>query len=253
MTIVYASFMVNSYEIHGQIPDEVDSAIQNAQRKHTYTVWGIPPDHVVQRIKKLMEPLRAEFGGPEIEPHITVVGSVLWKQDDAVKHFVSGCENIEPYLCEVDEVVTRKFYYQPVSLLFHPCDWVCLSLSCYFYSCFVLIFFFSERINIRTFCWRKMSCFVLIFMNLLDLINYCSEMLNVIIYNWFSQQAGHLGGHLGRCNGKFSPLLTYCSCFIANDLTERNAICSSCSSYAAFESPLWEFDRGREEKSSRKG
>lgn len=145
--IIHGKFLWDSWTN----PDEVDSAIQNAQRKHTYTVWGIPPDHVVQRIKKLMEPLRAEFGGPEIEPHITVVGSVLWKQDDAVKHFVSGCENIEPYLCEVDEVVTRKFYYQPVSLLFHPCDWVCLSLSCCSSSCFVLIFFFIERINIRMF------------------------------------------------------------------------------------------------------
>ncbi|KAK9919907.1 hypothetical protein M0R45_028481 [Rubus argutus] len=103
--------------------DEASIAIQNAQRKDTYTVWGIPPVDVVLRIKKLMEALRAEFGGPEIEPHITVVGSVLWRHDDAVKHFVSGCENIEPYLCEVNELVTRKFYYQPVSLLFQPCDW----------------------------------------------------------------------------------------------------------------------------------
>lgn len=118
--------------------DEASIAIQNAQRKDTYTVWGIPPVDVVLRIKKLMEALRAEFGGPEIEPHITVVGSVLWRHDDAVKHFVSGCENIEPYLCEVNELVTRKFYYQPVSLLFQPCDWVCLSLSCYSSSCFVL-------------------------------------------------------------------------------------------------------------------
>lgn len=107
--------------------DEASIAIQNAQRKDTYTVWGIPPVDVVLRIKKLMEALRAEFGGPEIEPHITVVGSVLWRHDDAVKHFVSGCENIEPYLCEVNELVTRKFYYQPVSLLFQPCDWVYVS------------------------------------------------------------------------------------------------------------------------------
>lgn len=118
--------------------DEASLAIQNAQRKDTYTVWGIPPVDVVLRIKKLMEALRAEFGGPEIEPHITVVGSVLWRHDDAVKNFVSGCENIEPYLCEVNELVTRKFYYQPVSLLFQPCDWVCLSLPCYSSSCFVL-------------------------------------------------------------------------------------------------------------------
>ncbi|KAL6146541.1 hypothetical protein ACLB2K_057219 [Fragaria x ananassa] len=54
--------------------DEVNSTIHNAQRKETYTVWGIPPDHVVERIKKIIEALRAEFGGPEIEPHITVVG-----------------------------------------------------------------------------------------------------------------------------------------------------------------------------------
>ncbi|XP_062001879.1 cyclic phosphodiesterase-like isoform X1 [Rosa rugosa] len=115
--------------------DEVNSTIQNAQRKHTYTVWGIPPDHIVQRIKKIMEPLRAEFGGPEIEPHITAVGSVLLTHDYAVKQFINGCENIEPYTCEVDQVVTRKFYYQPVSLLFHPCPWQVGHFGGYLHRC----------------------------------------------------------------------------------------------------------------------
>ncbi|KAM5561118.1 cyclic phosphodiesterase-like [Rosa sericea] len=115
--------------------DEVNSTIQNAQRKHTYTVWGIPPDHIVQRIKKIMEPLRAEFGGPEIEPHITAVGSVLLTHDYVVKQFINGCENIEPYTCEVDQVVTRKFYYQPVTLLFHPCPWQVGHFGGYLHRC----------------------------------------------------------------------------------------------------------------------
>lgn len=100
-----------------------------------------------------METLRAEFGGPEIEPHITVVGSVLWRHDDAVKNFVSGCENIEPYLCEVNELVTRKFYYQPVSLLFQPCDWVCLT-----FLLFTLVFCFGGE-NVTLIIYILRLCF----------------------------------------------------------------------------------------------
>ncbi|KAL6142573.1 hypothetical protein ACLB2K_060852 [Fragaria x ananassa] len=51
-----------------------------------------------------MEPLRAEFGGPAIEPHITVVGSVLLNHDYVIKQFINGCQNIDPYTCEVDQV-----------------------------------------------------------------------------------------------------------------------------------------------------
>ncbi|PQM37934.1 cyclic phosphodiesterase-like [Prunus yedoensis var. nudiflora] len=49
--------------------------VQSKDERQTYSVWAIPTDDVSCRIKKLMEGLRAEFGGPEIEPHIALAGS----------------------------------------------------------------------------------------------------------------------------------------------------------------------------------
>ena len=55
------------------------------QKVHRYAVWAVLPDHVSNRIKKVMEGLRDEFGGPEIRPHIPVLGSIHSKEDDIVK------------------------------------------------------------------------------------------------------------------------------------------------------------------------
>ncbi|KAJ0082353.1 hypothetical protein Patl1_10334 [Pistacia atlantica] len=63
-------------------------------QKNDYSVWAAPPEDVIPRIKKLMEGLRSEFGGPQFEPHMTVVG--------------------------VDRVATGTFFYQCVYLLIHP-------------------------------------------------------------------------------------------------------------------------------------
>ncbi|PRQ48387.1 putative F-box domain, RNA ligase/cyclic nucleotide phosphodiesterase [Rosa chinensis] len=70
------------------------------------------------RIKKLMEGLRAEFGGPEIKPHIPVVGSIRMTYKDVLNKFTSlRSKNFRPYEAKASLLVTRHFYYQCVSLL----------------------------------------------------------------------------------------------------------------------------------------
>ncbi|KAK9919993.1 hypothetical protein M0R45_028562 [Rubus argutus] len=85
---------------------------------HSYSVWAMPPDDVSLRIKKVMESLRLEFGGPEIEPHIPVVGSLRMTHEEVLNKFRSlqSCVT-SGYKAKVNQVVIRSFYYQCVSLL----------------------------------------------------------------------------------------------------------------------------------------
>ena len=86
--------------------------------RHSYSVWAVPPDDVSLKVKKVMQGLRSEFGGPEIEPHITVVGSIRMTPEDAFNKFRSLQSSvISGYKAKVNRVVTRSFYYQCVSLL----------------------------------------------------------------------------------------------------------------------------------------
>lgn len=96
--------------------------------KNVYSVWAIPPDDVAARLKKLMEGLRAEFGGPQFEPHITVVGAISLTADDAVAKFRSACEGLKAYTATVERVATGTFFYQCVYLLIHPTPQVILFL-----------------------------------------------------------------------------------------------------------------------------
>ncbi|KAF7840380.1 cyclic phosphodiesterase-like [Senna tora] len=88
--------------------------------KHVYSVWAVPPEEVGVRMKKLMSGLRSEFGGPEFEPHITVVGAISLTADDALNKFRSACEGLKAYDATVDRVATGTFFYQCVYLLIHP-------------------------------------------------------------------------------------------------------------------------------------
>ncbi|KAL6278515.1 hypothetical protein ACE6H2_022116 [Prunus campanulata] len=90
------------------------------QKVHRYAVWAVLPDHVSNRIKKVMEGLRDEFGGPEIQPHIPVLGSIHSKEDDIVRNFKEACGKTACYTCTVVDVLTGRFYYQNVYLFIHP-------------------------------------------------------------------------------------------------------------------------------------
>ncbi|KAK9919954.1 hypothetical protein M0R45_028526 [Rubus argutus] len=96
---------------------EALEAQRDAQEVHRYAVWGIIPDNVLSRIKKVMEGLREEFGGPEVEPHITMVGSCLMTEDEAINTFRGACNAIKQFYCKVDNLETSQFYFQCVSLV----------------------------------------------------------------------------------------------------------------------------------------
>ncbi|XP_004298527.1 PREDICTED: F-box/kelch-repeat protein At3g06240-like [Fragaria vesca subsp. vesca] len=56
---------------------------------HSYSVWAILPDDVCLKVRKVIQGLRSEFGGPEIEPHITVVGSIRMTHAEVLNKFRS--------------------------------------------------------------------------------------------------------------------------------------------------------------------
>lgn len=95
-------------------------AEETASRKEVYSVWGVPKDEVRERVKKVMEGLRSEFGGPPFEPHVTVVGAISLTEADALQKFRSACEGLKAYDASVVSVATGSFFYQCVYLLLHP-------------------------------------------------------------------------------------------------------------------------------------
>ncbi|KAK9936675.1 hypothetical protein M0R45_013504 [Rubus argutus] len=88
--------------------------------KHVFSVWALPPDDVVPRLKKLMEGLRAEFNGPYFDPHITVVGAISLTHEDALNKFRSASRAVKAYEAKVEGVATGTFFYQCVFLLINP-------------------------------------------------------------------------------------------------------------------------------------
>ncbi|XP_010916331.2 cyclic phosphodiesterase [Elaeis guineensis] len=85
-----------------------------------YSVWALPPEDVAARLKHLMADLRSEFGGPEFEPHITVVGAIRLRPDDAVRRLRSACAALSPYPARVASAARGTFFYQCVYLLIDP-------------------------------------------------------------------------------------------------------------------------------------
>ncbi|KAI3741619.1 hypothetical protein L1987_59293 [Smallanthus sonchifolius] len=98
---------------------QVDEAAQQP-KKDVYSVWALPPEDVTERVKKLMFGLRSEFGGPEFEPHVTVVGAISLTEDEARDKLKKACEDLKSYNATVERVATGTFFYQCVFLLLHP-------------------------------------------------------------------------------------------------------------------------------------
>ncbi|KAL7590845.1 cyclic phosphodiesterase [Lactuca sativa] len=89
-------------------------------KNDVYSVWALPPEDVTERLKKLMIGLRSEFGGPEFEPHVTVVGAISLTEEEARDKLKKACEGLKAYNATVEKVATGTFFYQCVFLLLHP-------------------------------------------------------------------------------------------------------------------------------------
>ncbi|PKU80667.1 cyclic phosphodiesterase isoform X1 [Dendrobium catenatum] len=86
----------------------------------SYSVWALPPSDIKDRLKSLMSSLRSEFGGPAFDPHITVVGDLRLRRDEAIARFHSAIATLKPYTARIAGVAYGTFFYQCVYLLIHP-------------------------------------------------------------------------------------------------------------------------------------
>lgn len=92
--------------------------IQDPQtKKHVYSVWALPQQDLVPRLKSLMGGLRSEFGGPEFEPHVTAVGAISLTESEARDKFSKACQGLKAYNATAEKVETGTFFYQCVFLL----------------------------------------------------------------------------------------------------------------------------------------
>ncbi|XP_073006590.1 cyclic phosphodiesterase-like [Typha latifolia] len=90
------------------------------QTEEIYSVWALPPEDVRARVKRVMSALRSEFGGPEFEPHITVVGAIRLSPDNAIRMLRSASAALSSYTARVASVSRGGFFYQCVYLLIEP-------------------------------------------------------------------------------------------------------------------------------------
>ncbi|KAJ4749694.1 Cyclic phosphodiesterase [Rhynchospora pubera] len=89
-------------------------------KTEVYSVWALPPESVRPRLKSLMSGLRAEYDGPEFEPHITVVGAIRLTPESALEMIRSATSGLRPYKAKVASVSRGTFFYQCVYLLIEP-------------------------------------------------------------------------------------------------------------------------------------
>ncbi|KAG0492981.1 hypothetical protein HPP92_006379 [Vanilla planifolia] len=90
------------------------------QPEESYSVWALPLADVKDRLKFLMSSLRCEFGGPSFEPHITVVGDLRLRRNDAIASLRSAASSLKPYKARVASVGCGNIFYQCVYLLIDP-------------------------------------------------------------------------------------------------------------------------------------
>lgn len=102
------------------MPGEKAPSSSDEEESAVYSVWAMPSDHVRERLVKLMGNLRSEFGGPEFEPHVTVVGAIRLTKEDALHKLQSSCSGLKPYPARINTASKGSFFYQCVFLLLDP-------------------------------------------------------------------------------------------------------------------------------------
>nr|ACG45023.1 cyclic phosphodiesterase [Zea mays] len=88
--------------------------------EEVYSVWALPPEPVRDRFRRIMEGLRAAYGGPAFEPHVTVVGDFRGRRSEAVKVLRAAAASVQPYTARVTGVARGSFFYQCVYILLDP-------------------------------------------------------------------------------------------------------------------------------------
>ncbi|EOA18891.1 hypothetical protein CARUB_v10007520mg [Capsella rubella] len=88
------------------------------EEKAMYSVWAVPEGDVDDRLRRVMEGLRSEFGGPLSDPHLTLVGPLPYKltASEAKRMFKAACEGFKAYPVTIDQVSAGTSYFKCIYL-----------------------------------------------------------------------------------------------------------------------------------------
>ncbi|GAB4831485.1 hypothetical protein Ancab_005503 [Ancistrocladus abbreviatus] len=87
--------------------------------KQEYSIWALPPEDVLDRVKKLMTSLQAEFGGPEFEPHVTFIGAIWLTEEEVHKKFKAACEGVKPINVTSEALIYGPSFWTTLYLKLH--------------------------------------------------------------------------------------------------------------------------------------
>lgn len=88
--------------------------------EEVYSVWALPPAPVRDRLRHIMEGLRAAHDGPAFEPHAMVVGDLRSRRSTSIEVLHTAAAGVQPYTARVTGVSRGSFFYQCVYLLLEP-------------------------------------------------------------------------------------------------------------------------------------
>ncbi|KAL6655955.1 hypothetical protein ACP70R_006781 [Stipagrostis hirtigluma subsp. patula] len=87
--------------------------------EEVYSVWALPPEPARGRLRRVMAALRAAYGGPAFEPHLTVVGAIRLRRSSAVEALRAAAAGLRPYTARVAGD-RRGGFFRRVYLLMEP-------------------------------------------------------------------------------------------------------------------------------------
>lgn len=79
-----------------------------------YSVWLLPSSEVSLSLKKVIEDLAVQYGGPSFEPHITVASGIEGPLENVVHTVESIAEQFQPFPLKTTEVSFSTTYFQSV-------------------------------------------------------------------------------------------------------------------------------------------
>ena len=103
----------------------MDPADQSPEKM--YSVWALPPAPVRDRLRHIMEGLRAAHDGPAFEPHAMVVVDLHSRRSTSIEVLHTAAAGVQPYTARVTGVSRGSFFYQCVYLLLEPTPEVSIS------------------------------------------------------------------------------------------------------------------------------
>ncbi len=79
-----------------------------------HTLWIVPPQDIKARLHDVVSDLSGRYGGPDFEPHVTLLGDVEMERDEFIAKAHEVAEKLKPFRIQSSEVSFSTTYFQSV-------------------------------------------------------------------------------------------------------------------------------------------